>query len=72
MKTKTVPCPACRKQVVWEGNAFRPFCSDACKKGDLGKWATEAYRVPVEDESDKDEKPAWVPRVVVPSKDDEE
>jgi len=31
---------------------------------DLGKWATEEYRMPVEDASDQESKPAWVPRIV--------
>lgn len=46
-------CPQCGKSVVWEEkNRYRPFCSERCKMIDLGAWATEAYRVPVEDEND--------------------
>jgi len=30
----------------------RPFCSPRCRAIDLGKWLTEAYRVPVEDDDD--------------------
>ena len=36
-------CPNCKKETVYEGNLWRPFCSDRCKQLDLGKWATENY-----------------------------
>ena len=39
-------CPTCNRQVEWQGNAFRPFCSERCKLLDLGKWVSEEYRVP--------------------------
>jgi hypothetical protein len=39
--------------VAWEEKSrYRPFCSERCKMMDLGAWATEAYRVPVEDDND--------------------
>lgn len=38
-------CPICKKQVVFEGNVFRPFCSRRCKLIDLGEWASGNYRV---------------------------
>lgn len=48
-----VKCPTCREVTPWEGNPFRPFCSERCKLIDLGKWLEERYRIPVEeDESD--------------------
>jgi uncharacterized protein len=52
---KEVRCPACRRPTPWEGNAFRPFCSERCKLLDLGNWASERYRVAgpaVEDAAD--------------------
>ncbi len=49
-----VACPTCRTLVEWTGNAFRPFCSERCKDGDLGKWASEAYRI-AEEEPDSGE-----------------
>ncbi|HZR70727.1 MAG TPA: DNA gyrase inhibitor YacG [Burkholderiales bacterium] len=59
-KIRTVACPRCGKQVAWDpGNAYRPFCSERCKLFDLGAWATEQYRVPVQEEKgepDSDEK----------------
>jgi len=43
-----VKCPSCRAEVVWDGNPFRPFCSERCKTVDLGAWLTEGYRIPGE------------------------
>jgi uncharacterized protein len=58
--TKTPPrwvsCPRCGVQVAWmPENLYRPFCSERCKLIDLGDWATEKYRVPVEEEKDAPE-----------------
>jgi hypothetical protein len=39
-------CPFCRQATAWEGNPWRPFCSERCQLIDLGTWATEQYRVP--------------------------
>jgi len=41
-----VKCPTCRVEVAWEGNPFRPFCSDRCKTLDLGAWMSEHYHIP--------------------------
>lgn len=45
---RRVRCPTCRREVAWEGNRFRPFCSDRCRLLDLAAWADERYRVPGE------------------------
>jgi endogenous inhibitor of DNA gyrase (YacG/DUF329 family) len=39
-------CPTCNREVQWEDNPFRPFCSERCKLLDLGNWVSEEYRVP--------------------------
>jgi uncharacterized protein len=39
-------CPSCGKEVKWQDNTYRPFCSERCKLVDLGKWVSEEYRVP--------------------------
>ncbi len=44
-----VKCPHCGIEVDWKLSAFRPFCSEKCKLSDLGKWATETYRIPVQE-----------------------
>jgi endogenous inhibitor of DNA gyrase (YacG/DUF329 family) len=42
-----VDCPTCGKKVEWtEHSKFRPFCSERCKKIDLGAWAEEKYVIP--------------------------
>ena len=46
MPLARVRCPNCRRDVTWEGNPWRPFCSERCKLTDLGGWATERYRIP--------------------------
>jgi endogenous inhibitor of DNA gyrase (YacG/DUF329 family) len=40
------PCPFCRTPTAWEGNPFKPFCSERCQLRDLGAWSSESYRVP--------------------------
>jgi len=34
--------------VEYEGNEFRPFCSERCKLLDFGDWADEKYNLPAE------------------------
>ena len=42
----TVKCPICRAPVPWEGNPYRPFCSERCRLIDLGTWVEGKYRIP--------------------------
>ena len=49
-----VACPICHKKAKWEGNPYRPFCSERCKLLDLEGWLSARYRVPVEEESPDD------------------
>jgi endogenous inhibitor of DNA gyrase (YacG/DUF329 family) len=44
-------CPQCQKETTWEGNRFRPFCSERCKLLDLGNWAAERYRMPTKEQA---------------------
>ena len=48
---RIVKCPHCGRETEYEGNEFRPFCSERCKLLDLGDWADEKYAVPVESET---------------------
>jgi uncharacterized protein len=44
---RTVRCPGCGGTSLYAAsNPFRPFCSERCRGGDLGAWASEGYRVP--------------------------
>lgn len=45
MKQKMIRCPICNKEMPWTGNKFRPFCSERCSLIDLGKWASDEYRI---------------------------
>lgn len=59
-----VKCPRCGKKAEYEGNEFRPFCSERCKLLDFGAWADEEYALAAEetqmteDEIDQVEKEA--------------
>ncbi len=45
---KTVNCPTCGTAVAWlPENRYRPFCSERCRKIDLGAWASDEYTIPV-------------------------
>lgn len=58
MATKTVRCPQCGGESVYSAdNKHRPFCSERCKLIDLGAWASESYRVPVQESADPLEEP---------------
>ena len=41
---KVLKCPICGMIVQAEDEDF-PFCSDRCRKIDLGKWATGVYKI---------------------------
>jgi len=43
-KLKSLKCPTCKNLVKATGEDF-PFCSDRCRRIDLGKWAMGVYKV---------------------------
>ena len=46
---RQVTCPHCRGTAVYgPSNPWRPFCSERCRNGDLGDWASERFRLPAE------------------------
>ena len=53
MTTKLqVNCPRCQSAVKWSSESpFRPFCSERCQWIDLGRWLTEDYRIPGENDA---------------------
>jgi endogenous inhibitor of DNA gyrase (YacG/DUF329 family) len=38
-------CPICKKKEVALGEPDFPFCSERCRLIDLGRWASEEYRI---------------------------
>lgn len=53
----TVACPTCGDPALFApSNRWRPFCSERCKRIDLGAWAAEEFRVPSR-ESEADSAP---------------
>jgi endogenous inhibitor of DNA gyrase (YacG/DUF329 family) len=46
VKAREVNCPNCGKACLFSpANRWRPFCSERCKKIDLGAWASDQYRI---------------------------
>jgi hypothetical protein len=43
-KIKPLHCPSCKKLVKATDEDF-PFCSDRCRRIDLGKWAMGVYKI---------------------------
>lgn len=49
---RKIKCPQCGRLTFYSvENPFRPFCSERCRMIDLGQWADESYRIPVEQSS---------------------
>ncbi len=45
---RVVACPSCGAPVAYSpASPWRPFCSERCRRLDLGAWASEAYRIPL-------------------------
>ena len=49
-KPRGRPCPICGKPVVPEA---APFCSERCRKIDLGRWLSGSYVIPGDDSDDE-------------------
>jgi uncharacterized protein len=50
-KARSAPCPRCGQRASLDTtNAWRPFCTERCKMIDLGKWASEQFSIPAEDQ----------------------
>ena len=54
-RAREVNCPACGEACLFSPtNRWRPFCSERCKKIDLGAWASDRYRIAGSDASPTD------------------
>ena len=52
-------CPVCKKPVEPRArNPAFPFCSDRCRRIDLGRWFGEEYRVPSTQADDEERPPS--------------
>ncbi|AVP58642.1 DNA gyrase inhibitor YacG [Pulveribacter suum] len=50
---RQVPCPACGGPSLYSpANPSRPFCSERCRKIDLGAWANDEFRMPDNEPAD--------------------
>jgi endogenous inhibitor of DNA gyrase (YacG/DUF329 family) len=49
-----IQCAYCTKVSASGDKSIWPFCSERCKTADLGKWASEGYRIPVESSLDEE------------------
>jgi endogenous inhibitor of DNA gyrase (YacG/DUF329 family) len=54
-----LPCPICAKD---PDPKYRPFCSRRCADIDLGRWLTESYVVPAQDNDEEAPEPDPTPR----------
>ena len=50
-----VKCPRCGTETKFEGNTYRPFCSERCKLIDLGRWIEESYRIPTKSKAEEED-----------------
>lgn len=47
--SKQIKCPQCGRLTLYSSqNPARPFCSERCKLIDLGAWASEGYKIPIQ------------------------
>jgi uncharacterized protein len=56
-----VHCSICGKTFDSESSKFMPFCSERCKKIDLGRWLSERYGLPYESPEVTAERPEEEP-----------
>jgi hypothetical protein len=45
---REITCPRCGTRREWDGNPWRPFCSERCKLIDLGGWLSGENAIPGE------------------------
>ena len=56
---RIAPCPVCKKPAEPHSkNPSFPFCSDRCRRVDLGRWFGEEYRIPSRSEEGEEQAPS--------------
>lgn len=58
-----IKCPKCGGETDFHNNPHRPFCGERCKMVDLGRWMSEAYEVPLDDEGEDGPAPSGEPPI---------
>jgi endogenous inhibitor of DNA gyrase (YacG/DUF329 family) len=48
----SVHCSICDREFEPEESSALPFCSERCRRVDLGRWLDEGYGMPIEPEDD--------------------
>ncbi len=48
-----IRCPTCGKTFDSDQSKAMPFCSDRCRRIDLGRWLNEEFGLPVERPEDE-------------------
>lgn len=43
-----IRCPICKQEFDTDRSPAMPFCSERCKRIDLGRWLDERYSLPIE------------------------
>ena len=56
-KVRSLRCPTCSRIVLRDEPDF-PFCSERCRRIDLGRWLDEKYGLPYESEDEEERKPS--------------
>jgi hypothetical protein len=60
---RPIRCPGCGGPSLYSPrNPYRPFCSERCKKIDLGAWASESFRLAAEEPPEPQEGQDGAPR----------
>jgi endogenous inhibitor of DNA gyrase (YacG/DUF329 family) len=50
----TVRCPTCSKQFDPQASRALPFCSERCRRIDLGRWLDEDISIPFRELEEED------------------
>lgn len=54
MPNPTTRCPICHREFFRDASPALPFCSERCRRIDLGRWLGEDYSVPAEREEEEE------------------
>jgi uncharacterized protein len=61
MPPSALRCPVCDQPIDPQKSSVKPFCSERCKRIDLGRWLDERYGLPYESPFDSEEADEQLP-----------